>query len=81
MEIEVQGDRRIKAMNAPSGSKGERRGEVKERLSQGKEAIVTVCMYMHIVLTCSNWLKIMLTVACPQCAWTIQARLGCSWHH
>ena len=29
-------------MNAPSSSKGEQRGEVKERLSRGKEAIVTL---------------------------------------
>ena len=29
-------------MSTPSGSKGERRGEVKERVSRGKEAIITL---------------------------------------
>ena len=49
-------------MSAPSGSKGKRHGEVKERVSQGKEAIITVGLLKTLL---SLWVIRMRTALTP----------------
>ena len=55
MEIDVRGGKRAKVMSTPSGSKGKRCGEVRERIDPGERSNRNITPRLHLKL----WRRIM----------------------